>query len=106
MAKSREKTQQIGFWDSEVSKADHDTVCIWAYENADAILRATYPEIFDVSWRKDEIDLDFATMDQDEVNKARELLSLFLDQTRKLLKKLSNSFSNLIPVITKSMNEL
>jgi hypothetical protein len=72
MAKSREKTQQIGFWDSEVSKADHDTVCIWAYENADAILRATYPEIFDVSWRKDEIDLDFATMDQDEVNKARE----------------------------------
>ena len=74
MAKSREKTQQIGFWDSEVSKPDHDTVCMWAYENVDAILRATYPALFDVSWREDEVELDVATMSQEEVTIAKKLV--------------------------------
>ena len=54
MAKSREKIQQIGFWDAEVSKPDHDAVCLWAYENADLIFRACYPKIFDHTWLTNE----------------------------------------------------
>lgn len=56
MAKSREKIQQLGFWDAEVSKPDHDAVCLWAYDNAEAILRAVCPDKFDRSWLKGEID--------------------------------------------------
>lgn len=55
MAKSREKIQQIGFWDAEVSNASHDKVCLWAYENADLIVRAVFPKLFDRGWLDDEI---------------------------------------------------
>jgi hypothetical protein len=55
MAKSREKIQQLGLWDPEVSAPDHDAVCLWAYENAEMIFRAVFPDIFDHSWRSDEI---------------------------------------------------
>ena len=55
MAKSREKIQQLGFWDSEVSKPDHDSVCLWAYENAELIFNMVYPELFDQEWKDSEI---------------------------------------------------
>jgi hypothetical protein len=55
MAKSRDKTQQIGFWDPEVSAPDHDEVCLWAYRKADEILRAAYPNEFDRAWLPQEI---------------------------------------------------
>lgn len=50
MAKSREKVQQVGFWDAEVKSPDHDTICLWAYNNAEAIFRAAHPEHFDRDW--------------------------------------------------------
>lgn len=55
MAKSREKVQQLGFWDTEVSRPDHDAVCLWAYENAESMLRAACPSIFDCAWDTREI---------------------------------------------------
>ncbi len=58
MAKSREKIQQLGFWDTEVSKPDHDAVCLWAYEHADLIFRAVCPDRFDRVWLKSELDFD------------------------------------------------
>ncbi len=59
MAKSREKIQQLGFWDAEVSKPDHDSVCMWAYENADRIFKIVFPELFDQPWKKNEISLPY-----------------------------------------------
>lgn len=50
MAKSREKIQQLGFWDAEITKPDHDAVCLWAYNNADFIFRTVYPERLDQPW--------------------------------------------------------
>lgn len=68
MAKSREKVQQLGFWDAEVSKPDHDTICLWAYKNAEMIFQAACPEIFDHPWLTDEVHLpdrkEDATRDQ------------------------------------------
>lgn len=55
MAKSREKIQQIGFWDPEVSTPDHDKVVEWAYENADQIFRQFFPDLFDRSWIEREL---------------------------------------------------
>lgn len=59
MSKSREKIQQLGFWDAEVSKPNHDAVCLWAYENADSIFRTVCPEIFDRAWLSNEVDLEY-----------------------------------------------
>lgn len=56
MAKSREKVQQIGFWDTEVKSPDHDNVCLWAYHNAEAIFRAAYPEQFERDWIAHDMD--------------------------------------------------
>lgn len=59
MAKSREKVnQQLGFWDVEVTKPDHDAVCLWAYKNAETIFRAACPEMFDRPWMTDEVYID------------------------------------------------
>ena len=55
MAKSREKTQQIGFWDAELASPDHDRICLWAYENAETIFRATHPGLFDRDWQQADI---------------------------------------------------
>lgn len=55
MAKSRDKIQQIGFWDSEVSNPDHDAICIWAYKNADAIFRSVQPQKFDREWSDSDV---------------------------------------------------
>ena len=74
MAKSREKIQQIGFWDVEVSKPDHDAVCMWAYENTDLILKTVYPERFDIVWRKDEIDFHGFSQDEKTVTLCKEFL--------------------------------
>ena len=56
MAKTRDKVQQIGFWDSEVKNPDHDAVCLWAYNNAEAIFRIAHPEEFDRDWEPQDID--------------------------------------------------
>lgn len=58
MAKSREKIQQIGFWDSEVSSPDHDAVCLWAYDNSELIFHQLYPDLFDRPWADNEIILE------------------------------------------------
>jgi len=58
MAKSRDKLQQLGFWDDEVVLPDHDAVCMWAYENAAQILRAVYPNDFDRTWTDADISIE------------------------------------------------
>lgn len=57
MAKAREKVPQLGFWDTEVTKPDHDAVCLWAYDNAEMIFRKVCPERFDKPWLQDEVHL-------------------------------------------------
>jgi len=64
MAKSREKVQQLGFWDTQISSPDHDAVCLWAYENAESILRKACPEIFDRPWNSRETSLGSLRNDQ------------------------------------------
>lgn len=71
MAKSREKIQQLGFWDTEVTNPNHDAVCLWAYENAESIVRAICPGRFDQPWLKDEVYFDQANKDQSAVDLAR-----------------------------------
>jgi len=61
MAKSREKIQQLGFWDSEVSSPNHDMVALWAYENAELIFRQAYPEEFNRPWSQEEFDIQRGT---------------------------------------------
>jgi hypothetical protein len=74
MAKSREKIQQIGLWDPEVSNPDHDSVCLWAYENADSIFRTVCSDRFDQPWLKNEIHFDEANKGQS----ANELAKTFM----------------------------
>lgn len=76
MARTRDKIQQQGFWDVEVSNPDHDTVCMWAYENAEAIFRAAYPDLFDRDWNQN--DLQHISMESTEM---RELAAAFLRNT-------------------------
>lgn len=72
MAKSREKTQQIGFWDNQVASSDHDSICLWAYDNADFIVRSVCPDLFDYNWKQS----DFPIHD----DKCKELLRSFIDR--------------------------
>lgn len=72
MAKSREKIQQFGFWDAEVSKPDHDAVCLWAYDNADFIFRNVWPEGFDHPWHKDEVHLGWDEKAHERIDLARD----------------------------------
>lgn len=76
MAKSREKVQQLGFWDTQVSSPDHDAVCLWAYKNADLIARKAFPKIFDRSWSNHEIGAGLAISDQDAMELARRFASI------------------------------
>lgn len=39
MSGAREKLPQLGLWDAEVSKPNHDTITLWAYNNAETIVR-------------------------------------------------------------------
>jgi hypothetical protein len=39
MASAREKIPQLGLWDDEVPKVSHDKMVIWAYENAEILVR-------------------------------------------------------------------
>ena len=50
MAKSRNEVQQLGMWDDEVGSVKHDEICLWAYRNADEILRSVMPDLFDRPW--------------------------------------------------------
>jgi hypothetical protein len=40
MASAREKIPQLGLWDDEVPKLSHDAIVLWAYENAQQLVRA------------------------------------------------------------------
>lgn len=55
MARARDKTAQIGLWDSEVSLPKHDEICLWVYEHAEEVLRTLRPQLFRPDW----IDADF-----------------------------------------------
>lgn len=72
MAKSRQKIQQLGFWDAELSSPDHDAVCLWAYDNADFIVRAACPDIFDRSWKDQDVSYSFLRNDPSALDLARE----------------------------------
>ena len=39
MASAREKISQLGLWDDEVPKLSHDTMVIWAYNNAEFLVK-------------------------------------------------------------------
>lgn len=45
MASAREKIPQLGLWDDEVPKVSHDKIVLWAYENAESLVR-TYLKNF------------------------------------------------------------
>ena len=75
MAKSREKIQQQGFWDTEISKPDHDAVCLWVYESADTIFRVVCPDGFDRKWTKEDLDLRGDKLDQSATNMANAFAS-------------------------------
>lgn len=45
MASAREKIPQLGLWDDEVPKLSHDAIVLWAYENAEQLVR-TYLTAF------------------------------------------------------------
>lgn len=53
MATNREKQPQLGFWDDEVKLVSHDTIVMWAYENAEAILRSYLESLPDDHYYKD-----------------------------------------------------
>ena len=70
MAKSREKIQQIGFWDAEVSNQNHDEICLWAYKNSEQIAHKINPEIFDRSWSEEDIfDKDLTLQERKSLDK-------------------------------------
>jgi len=71
MAKSREKVQQLGFWDPDVLKPDHDAICLWAYENADMIFQTVCPELFDHPWLDSEVHYNRKYTDQSAIDLAR-----------------------------------
>lgn len=55
MSRAREKLPQIGLWDAEVPKPDHDAICLWVYENAETVVRAAFPK-FERDWREDDFE--------------------------------------------------
>lgn len=75
MAKSREKVQQLGFWDAEVSTPDHDAVCLWAYENADLIFQRACPELFGKPWRSEDVQFGYDDKTQDAIVLAKAFMS-------------------------------
>ena len=81
MAKSREKVQQQGFWDEEVATPRHDEINAWAYDNADAIFRATYPKMFDRGWVRDDIQVSHSAAEVDTGHKIA--LKTFLEETER-----------------------
>jgi len=62
MATSREKIQQLGFWDAEVSDPirgpKHDLICFWAQDNALAIARQALGQFFDRGWEDCDLEWD------------------------------------------------
>lgn len=57
MSRARDKVQQVGLWDSQVSLPTHDEICRWVYENADAVLRGLRPDLYSSEWAE----CDFAS---------------------------------------------
>ncbi|UJJ60620.1 hypothetical protein [Rhodanobacter denitrificans] len=56
MAKSRDKVQQQGFWDQEVTTAGHDDVMVWVDDNADLVMSRAFPELYGRGWIPDDIE--------------------------------------------------
>lgn len=56
MARARDKTAQIGLWDSEVALPKHDDICMWVYDHAEDVLRALRPHLFRPDWLDREFD--------------------------------------------------
>ena len=54
MARAREKTPQIGFWDAEVSEVNHDQIQIWVHNNIERVLRVAIPDGFDRGWKEED----------------------------------------------------
>lgn len=55
MSRMREKLPQIGLWDTEVPRPDHDAICMWVYDNAEAVMRLAFPT-FERDWRDDDFE--------------------------------------------------
>ncbi|KZC41079.1 hypothetical protein RHOFW510R12_00435 [Rhodanobacter sp. FW510-R12] len=56
MARSRDKVQQQGFWDAEVTKPGHDAVVVWVDDNADVVMRTAFPELYGRGWLADDVE--------------------------------------------------
>jgi len=56
MARARDKTAQIGLWDSEVALPKHDDMCMWVFDHAEDVLRALRPQLFRPNWLDREFD--------------------------------------------------
>jgi hypothetical protein len=50
MARSREKIQQHGFWDTQVSQSEHDTIVHWLHANAERLLPLLLPRQYGRAW--------------------------------------------------------
>lgn len=66
MAKLREKTPQIGFWDNEVSTPDHDQIQVWTLKNIDKVLRLAIPDEFDRDWGPREVSYSSEGISEDQ----------------------------------------
>ena len=56
MAKSRNKVQQVGFWDEEVPSTGHDEIVLWCHQHAERILRSIRPSEFDRAWKPEDVE--------------------------------------------------
>ena len=74
MAKSREKIQQLGFWDTEVAQPDHDTICLWAYQNAELISKQVFASEYNRPWNNSDITHDHRHTSQS----AKDLAATFI----------------------------
>jgi hypothetical protein len=102
MAKSREKTQQIGLWDDQVSTNKHDEICLWVYQNSERIVKNLIPEQFDRPWNESDISsaqIDAYKKHIDDFSKTNkrknpEIVGKFLEKV--LLTSGTNNYSRIV----------
>jgi hypothetical protein len=77
MGRSRDKVAQIGLWDEQVVRPEHDAICLWAYSHALAIAREVLPSAFARGWEPG--DVDYVGFDRvpGRADAARELAEAF-----------------------------
>lgn len=71
MSRAREKLPQIGFWDTDIGRPDHDAICLWVYQNAEAILRAAFGG-FSREWRDEDGEYPESDAERDALARARQ----------------------------------